>query len=69
MTFSITTLAALAGLTSQLCAAQGLTYSTLYSFQGGSDGADPYGGVAIGESGVLYGTTTLGRVKQYGHSL
>lgn len=36
------------------------TYTTLYSFKGGLDGANPFGGVAVGESGVLYGTTLSG---------
>jgi len=54
MTFHLVTVIALAGLTAQLCAAQ---YSTLYSFKGGSDGASPYGGLTLGKSGVLYGTT------------
>ncbi len=30
----------------------------LYSFGGGSDGADPYGGLVQGNDGYLYGTTT-----------
>jgi uncharacterized repeat protein (TIGR03803 family) len=36
------------------------TLTTLYSFQGAPDGADPYGSVVIGSGGVLYGTTSLG---------
>jgi uncharacterized repeat protein (TIGR03803 family) len=36
------------------------TKTTLYAFAGGSDGAVPYGGVAIGVGGVLYGTTFFG---------
>jgi len=35
------------------------TKSTLYAFQGGSDGADPENGVIVGR-GVLYGTTAAG---------
>lgn len=31
--------------------------SVLYSFQGGADGAQPYGGVTLDASGNLYGTT------------
>jgi len=31
--------------------------TVLYSFAGGSDGAEPKGGVVIGNAGVLYGTT------------
>jgi uncharacterized protein (TIGR03437 family) len=33
------------------------TENLLHSFAGGSDGAQPNGGVAIGSGGVLYGTT------------
>jgi uncharacterized repeat protein (TIGR03803 family) len=36
------------------------TETTLYTFQGGSDGANPYQGVVIGSGGVLYGTTPFG---------
>jgi uncharacterized repeat protein (TIGR03803 family) len=35
------------------------TESVLHSFGGGSDGASPFGGLALG-GGVLYGTTTSG---------
>ena len=35
-------------------------FSTLYDFAGGSDGADPIGGVVIGPGGALYGTTQQG---------
>ncbi len=35
-------------------------FSTLYGFAGGSDGADPIGGVAIGPFGALFGTTQQG---------
>ena len=38
----------------------GWTEKVLYSFQGGSDGAYPYGGLIFDESGNLYGTTSLG---------
>jgi len=34
--------------------------SILYSFQGGSDGAGPAGGVIFDQSGNLYGATTTG---------
>ena len=33
------------------------TYTDLYDFTGGADGANPYGGVAIDANGNLYGTT------------
>ena len=36
------------------------TESVLYSFEGGSDGASPMGGLVIGEKGALYGTTLYG---------
>ncbi len=34
--------------------------TVLYSFTGGSDGANPYGGVTMDSKGALYGTTALG---------
>ena len=40
----------------------GWTEAVLYNFAGGSNGADPYTGVVIGSSGVLYGTTGDGKV-------
>jgi hypothetical protein len=33
------------------------TYTTLYDFTGGSDGANPEGGLVMDASGNLYGTT------------
>jgi hypothetical protein len=33
------------------------TYTVLYSFTGGTDGAMPVGGVILDEAGNLYGTT------------
>lgn len=38
----------------------GYTESLLYVFQGGSDGADPNGGLIADQSGALYGTTSSG---------
>jgi uncharacterized repeat protein (TIGR03803 family) len=38
----------------------GWSYRTLYSFQGGTDGAYPITKVAVGADGSLYGTTTAG---------
>ena len=35
-------------------------YRVLYSFQGGSDGADPYGGLTFDAAGNLYGATYAG---------
>lgn len=35
-------------------------FATLYAFQGGLDGANPYGGVVFDTSGALYGTTAFG---------
>src|SRR5262249_39429257 len=36
------------------------TYTVLYSFAGGSDGAQPLAGLIADSSGNLYGTTQLG---------
>lgn len=36
------------------------TFQSLYSFNGGSDGANPYGGVIEDSSGNLYGAATFG---------
>jgi uncharacterized repeat protein (TIGR03803 family) len=38
----------------------GWTLNPLYKFTGGSDGADPAGGVVFGPNGALYGTTLFG---------
>jgi uncharacterized repeat protein (TIGR03803 family) len=35
-------------------------YTDLHDFTGGSDGADPFGGVILDASGNLYGTTEMG---------
>jgi uncharacterized repeat protein (TIGR03803 family) len=40
--------------------AYGQRESVLYSFQGGSDGQNPYAGLVANESGNLYGTTLVG---------
>ena len=40
----------------------GPTETVLYTFQGGSDGADPYAGLIFDTSGALYGTTKLGGI-------
>jgi uncharacterized repeat protein (TIGR03803 family) len=42
------------------------TESPLYSFQGGADGANPYGGLLRDSQGNLYGTTYYGGVCQFG---
>src|SRR5271166_3676379 len=48
----------------------GWTFSPLYSFLGGDDGAEPYARVVIGPDGSLYGTTNsaanLGCFQGYG---
>ena len=38
----------------------------LYSFTGGSDGANPYAGLTQGADGMLYGTTFYGGTNNYG---
>ena len=43
--------------------AQTQTYSLLYSFQCGTYGANPYGGLVLDVSGNLYGTTDLGGAR------
>lgn len=40
--------------------ASGWTLQILYSFQAGSDGGNPIGGVVFGADGYLYGTTSWG---------
>lgn len=42
------------------------TESVLYSFTGGSDGGNPFGGVTQDGNGVLYGTTEKGGAMHYG---
>ncbi len=42
------------------------TQSFAYEFKGGSDGNNPYGGLALGKHGVLYGTTAEGGPDSYG---
>lgn len=41
----------------------GWTESVLYSFQGGTDGANPVGGVIVDRAGNLYGTTFDGGIN------
>src|SRR5215471_646920 len=38
----------------------GWTESVLYSFRGGADGGEPYGGVTLDAQGNLYGTAVVG---------
>jgi len=45
---------------------QGWTFTALYSFAGGADGANPFAGVTIGPDGALYGTTVNGGTYNYG---
>ena len=40
----------------------GWRYKQIYSFQGGSDGVRPFGGVVVSPAGILYGTTWLGGI-------
>jgi len=56
-------LLALAMLTAPRAAAQTPSFATLYSFKGNADGAQPYGGVILG-NGALYGTTYFGGANQ-----
>jgi len=44
----------------------GWTYTTLYSFTGGSDGTYPDAGVALDANGNIYGTTSQGGAYGYG---
>jgi uncharacterized repeat protein (TIGR03803 family) len=46
--------------------AQGQTFTVLHSFQGGTDGASPYGSVVRDTAGNLYGTTALGGTFNFG---
>ena len=42
------------------------TYSSLYDFKGGTDGANPYTNIVFDSSGNLYGTTYSGGANGYG---
>jgi uncharacterized repeat protein (TIGR03803 family) len=42
------------------------TYTSLYSFVGSPDGANPYGGLVQGSDGNFYGTTEGGGTNNYG---
>src|SRR5271157_685543 len=42
------------------------TYTVLYSFAGGADGAYPVAGLVLDSSGNLYGTTNEGGENGYG---
>ncbi len=44
----------------------GWTESVLYAFQGGTDGASPYDGLALDAAGNLYGTAYTGGPSGYG---
>ncbi|HVN07131.1 MAG TPA: choice-of-anchor tandem repeat GloVer-containing protein, partial [Bryobacteraceae bacterium] len=57
--------AALAILAMQPAAAAA-TYSVIYSFKGGADGASPYGGLVQSKDGQLFGTTYTGGTGEYG---
>ncbi len=59
--FPVALMAALLFLASASQLAQSQTYKVIYNFTGiGSDGATPYGGPILDQSGNLYGTTNLG---------
>jgi uncharacterized repeat protein (TIGR03803 family) len=45
---------------------RGWVLNTLYSFSGGNDGDNPFGGVAIAPDGTLYGTTLGGGASGFG---
>ncbi|HUO31288.1 MAG TPA: choice-of-anchor tandem repeat GloVer-containing protein [Bryobacteraceae bacterium] len=47
-------------------AAAAATYSVIYSFKGGADGASPYGGLVQSSAGQLFGTTYTGGTGEYG---
>ena len=40
--------------------AEAQSFCVLYAFSGSSDGGNPYGGLVMGSSGSLYGTTLGG---------
>jgi uncharacterized repeat protein (TIGR03803 family) len=66
---SITRLAervVLALVLSSCVPAFGGTFKVLYSFRGGTDGADPVGGLLIDEAGQLYGATGSGGTEDNG---
>ncbi len=44
-------------------------FQTLYSFSGGSDGADPVGGLTVGKHGELLGTASYGGRERKRHGL
>lgn len=48
------------GTVYELTRANGWTETVLYKFQGGNDGATPYGGVVFDQAGNLWGTTGYG---------
>lgn len=69
-TFHIPVFALAIGLLTMIAAAAApapaQTFSVLYTFTGGPDGGEPMGGVTIGGSGILYGTTYMGGTHLYG---
>lgn len=42
------------------------TFRLLYSFAGGTDGANPAAGLLLGPTGTLYGTTAYGGISNVG---
>lgn len=61
-----TGLIALAILTGHTGVAQSPSFSTIYSFKGGADGASPHAGVIHDKNGALYGTTYQGGTRGHG---
>ena len=54
------------GLIAAIPQAQAQTFSVLYSFTGGSDGAGPLDGLALDSAGNLYATTNTGGTDNFG---
>jgi len=59
-TFCTFSIALMVGFTASAPWAHGQTFSVLHSFEGGTDGEGPYGGVVRDAAGNLYGTTSYG---------
>jgi uncharacterized repeat protein (TIGR03803 family) len=59
-------LAILLGLAAVPSSAQGQTLTVLHTFEGGTDGESPFGGVVRDAAGNLYGTTEFGGTFNFG---